>query len=459
MNSWKWLGSFALALSALVGCRDDDARPAPMTDAGADAGSDASVDLGRDTGTRDAGADDGNDTFAEAVALTLGAATGAMATIGTVEDKDYFSFAATANQWIIITTTANADDDDTKVDTFITLFDSTMTAVAANDDAVPRASTDSELIFHAVTAGTYYIEVQEFSDFTDMSPEAHPADMYELEVAALNIPIAGVTEDAETGNDAASATPLEFFAAGNGILVGTYAAVDDVDVFSITTTALQIVQATFMPAGATGYGSTTPPRSAWVTAMDGTTILARISDLTMLNEISPSLAAGSYLLWIDRPAGTVGSNDFYVSKVFRGAENTPEAAEATNGVLTTPELVTLTVPMGSTGLRNGFIIAQLGDGDVDHFAIDVLAGEQAGVSCGAETSGSGVRGLNVALLDSTGTVVAMMNETTAASGAIIPATTVAPGRYLVRLTKTAQDAAVTSTWVRCGLRATVPAAP
>lgn len=422
-----------------------------------DAGQDLGVDLGRDGGRPDAGTDDGNDSFAEAVATTLGATMGPMGTIGAVEDKDYFSFVATADQWIAISTTANPDDDDMLVDTVITLYDATMTAVAENDDAVPRVSTDSEIIFHAVTAGTYYVEVQEFSDWQDMSPEAHPADTYELNVGALNIAGTGITEDPETGDDAASAAPLEFFTAGGGIVVGTFDSVADVDVFTVTTTALQIFQATFMPAGPMGYGSTTPPRAAWVTDMAGTTILARIDDLAMLNEVSPSLAAGTYLLWIDCPAGTVGANDFYVAKILRGMENPPEAAEATNDVLATPEVITLTAPTGTVDLRNGFVIAQLSPTDVDHFAVDVLAGEQVAASCGAETSGSGLRGLSVALLDSTGTSVAMATETVAAGGANIMPTTVAPGQYIFRLTATSQDPVVTGSWVRCGFRAVIPA--
>lgn len=457
-NSWKW--TQVLVLSVAIAACGDDARPAPVTDAGVADASDGGggLDLGRDAGAPDAGFDDGNDSFAEAVPVTLGAATAAMGTIGIVEDKDYFSFEAMADQWIIITTTANADDNDMLVDTVITLYDSTMTQVAENDDAVPRISTDSEIIFHAVEAGTYYVMVQEFSDWENMMPEAHPMDTYELDVAAVNIAATGVTEDPETGNDAASAAPLEFFTGGGGLLVGKFEAATDVDVYTLTTTMPQIFQATFAPSFDTGYGSTTPPRSAWVTEMDGTTTIARISDLTMLNEVSPSLGIGTYLLWIDRAGGAVGTNDFYVTKVSLGMENLPEEQEATNGVLTTPELIPLTAPAGSTGLRNGFVIAQLSPTDTDYFAVDVLAGEQVAAACGAETSGSGLRGLSIALLDSTGTSLATATETTADNGALIPATTVtAPGTYIFRLTATGQDPVVMSSWVRCGFRAVIPA--
>ncbi len=459
MNAWKWMPVLVLA-SALAACGDDDATP--MTDAGpADAGADLGhPDLGHDAGPPDAGALDTNNSFADAVTLTLGAATGAMDTIGAIDDKDYFKFEATADQWITLSTTANPDDVSGMVDTVITLYDASMVQVAENDDALPRASTDSEIIYHVITAGTYYVEVQDFSDWVNMSPEAHPADVYEVNVGELNIAATGITQDPELGNDAASAAPLEFFTSGGGLLVGMFENVADVDVYTVTTTETQIFQATFMPAGDTGYGSTTPAGAAWVTNMAGTEILARLSDLSVLNELSPSLAAGSYLLWINRPAGTVGANDFYVTKVLRGTENPAELEEATNGVLATPEFIPLTAPAGTTDIRSGFVLAQLPAGDTDYYSIDVLAGEQVSGACGAETSGSGLRGLSLALLDSTGASLATATETTADSGAVIRATTVtAPGTYIFRLTAASQDATVTGSWARCGFRAIVPAAP
>jgi hypothetical protein len=458
-NAWKWTQMIVLA-SAVAACGDDGGRPSP--DAGPiDLGNDAGpADLGRDAGPPDGGGLDTNNSFADAVTLTMGAATGATDTIGVVEDKDYFKFDATAGDWIIVTTTANPDDVSGMVDTVITMYDAAETQVAENDDAYPRTNTDSEIIYHVVTTGTYYVMVQDFSDWENVSPEAHPADTYEISAGTLNLTAASVTVDPETGNDLASATPLQFGTTGGGLLVGLFETATDVDVFSVTTAELQIFQAGFAPQGTTGYGSTTPPRAAWVTNAAGTEILARIPDVTISDEIAPPLPAGSYLLWVDRPTGTVGADDFYVSKVGRGTENPLEAAETTNGVVTTPEVITLT-DTAATGTRRGFILATIGTGDTDYYAVDVLAGEQVAGVCGAETSGSGVRGLTLTLLDSTGaTTLATATENTTDNGAIIAATTVtAPGRYLFRVTKTGQDATVTGTWARCGFRAAPPAAP
>ena len=62
-------------------------------------------------------------------------------------------------------------DDPEMIDTVITLYDGSMNQIAENDDAIPRFNTDSELVIHVPAAGTYYVEVQEFSDWAGEDPE------------------------------------------------------------------------------------------------------------------------------------------------------------------------------------------------------------------------------------------------------------------------------------------------
>lgn len=459
-------GSLSLVLVLFfLGC---DSAPVSPVDAGNLDGSVMTDSGTRDSGRRDsgsvdaAGPDAGDDSFATALVTTVNATTAPTGVIDPASDRDYYRFDVMAGDWLLVATAANAMDDPMKVDTVITLYDGAMTQVAQNDDAQPRGNTDSEIIYHVPAAGTYYVMVQEFSDWHGDTPEAHPMDTYTLTIATLDPTRAGLVADPETGNDAASATPIELGMTGGGLIVGTFASATDVDVYSLSVTSpsLRLFQTTIMPSGTSGYGSTTPVGQAWVTDVTGTTILARITDSTMLNDVSPPLATGSYLLWVSHPAPALGANDFYVLKEFLGNENPPEAHEAENDVIATAETLTYAAPTGSTTVRAAYVLSSFPTAaDVDHYAIDLMTGEHATAACGAMTSGSGVRGLHLSLVDATDTVVgtASVDETTAAGGAIVMDTAVpAPGTYYFKLTIASLDAMVTGTWARCGFRAVTP---
>ena len=139
------LGLSAIALAAM-GCDGGD-TPDPMTDAGGNPGTDAGMMMGTDAGSNpgtDAGpGGDGNDSFATAQDASSGEVMGRISPAG---DVDFYSFTGTAGQWLIVATEANPEDMDGMVDTVVTLFDSGMNQIAENDDAVPRVSTDSEII-------------------------------------------------------------------------------------------------------------------------------------------------------------------------------------------------------------------------------------------------------------------------------------------------------------------------
>jgi hypothetical protein len=462
------LGSFVGA-----GCGGDN-NNAPLDGSVADASDGGGpIDLGpRDSGSRDdsavdAGAGDNDNSFDTATAITADSTEDPTGVIAPAEDKDYYSFEGTAGTWMGISTTANPDDDDMLVDTVITLYDSARTQIAENDDRQPRGDTDSEIIFRVPATGTYYIEVQDFSDWEGVdAAESHPGENYSLSLFTIDVAGAVVAEDAETGNDAASATAAKFGTNMSGLIVGTFASAADVDVFSVevTGTERRNFGVQLMAIGDTGNGSTSGIAPIWMTDAAGTAIVARVADATTL-EIGPSLPPGSYLLWLQHPATAAGSNDFYVIKHYLVEENAPEAetVAGTNDTIATAEPLTLEPRTDMPTTRNAFILTQLTDTtDVDMFSFVVDAGEQVGIACGAETSGSGVRGLHIELQSATGTVIAMDDETIVDEGALItPSTTTAVGEgtFYARLSKTGQDAEVTSTWVRCGIRALPPAAP
>ena len=438
---------------SLVGCGDDD-RAGPG-DGGAGGDGEVLPDSGgrRDGGSRDANVDDGNDSFDSATTLTLGP-DGTSGVIAPVGDLDYYSFEATAGDWMFIDTAANPDDDPTKVDTVVTLYNSSMMQVAENDDSVPRINTDSEIVFLVPETGTYYIKVQEFSTWmAGETPEGGPTYTYTLTAGVLDAGADGLIVDPETGNDATSATPIEL-PMNFGYVLGTFASATDVDVFSFTVGgAPSNATVSIMPAGPNGYGSTAAVGRAWITDGTGTSTIARIEYTAQRFQVEPALAPGDYLLWVDH-SGTAGTNDYYTAKVFLGMDNPAEASETANGVVGTAEPLMVMAPM--MGVRSGYILANLPDGDIDYFSFTVMAGEAVTIACGSQFSGSGVTGLTVDLRGMDDSVVRTAMETLTEDLVLQDVTVPAPGTYSLRLTKTGQLADVTGTWVRCGVHMAPP---
>jgi hypothetical protein len=444
---------FFLFMIVASACGDDDVT---LTDGGR-------LDGGpRDSGRRDTGGNtpdsgpggDMNDSFAEAAELPLGN-TGLEGVLNPAEDKDYYTFEAMEGDWLVVATEANSEDNPDLVDTVITLFDATMTQVAENDDRLPRSDTDSEIIYRVPTTGRYYVEVQEFSDWVDMSPEGLPSYTYTVKALVIDPTASPFTEDAETGNDETTATPLAFSAMGSNFLVGTFASATDVDVFSftVTGTAAQSFSAEIMPATEEGYGSTTTAGEMWITNEEGD-ILVRLDNRMMGQiDLSPSLEAGDYFLWVEH-GGTAGANDFYVFKNFLGTENDPETGEAMNDTLAGAQELSQT---DIEGVNTAFILAHLiSDTDVDYFSFEVADGEQVSAVCGSASSGSGVQGLSLQLRDDTDAIVDMVTEMVPNTAFIEESDIMGAGTYYMRLSKTGQDPEVTGDFVRCAVRAAVP---
>ena len=460
-----WIGiSCLLALAVGTACGDDDGvRPTPDAGPTDDAGR---RDSGPrpDTGPRpDAGpGGDGNDSFAEAEDLAFGAMMGSPGAIDEPEDHDFFQFDGTAGQWVSISTEANPDDDPEMIDTVITLYDSSMTRIAENDDAVPRVSTDSEIITRLPADGTYYVEVQEFSDWYDdpmLPAEGDPSFEYTLILFEISGDAPAVTLDAEGGDDLASAQALKF-SMDFGLLIGTFEDDTDVDVFSFSvamTTGLLSID--LMPDSDLGYGSTTPAGRVWVTDSTGSTIIARVDQSAGYQSISPSLPMGDYLLWVSHPGGGAGTNDFYVAKVIQGMENPPEVTPDDNDTIATADTISQTMVEG-TMQRSGFLLTHLSSPtDVDYYSFTVMGTEQVTLVCGSGSEGAGVTGLLAEIVDASDTVIAMETEMPPDGIALEDVMVSAEGTYYLKLTKTGQDAEVTGDFVRCGVHVAPPAAP
>lgn len=438
-------------LSLILGaCESDRDEP----DAGADDATIGELDAGPIT--------DGNDSFA--TATTLGAEP-SPGTINPAGDLDYFRFTGTAGQWVILATAANADDEDARLDTVITLYDAAMNVIAEADDSVPRVSTDSELITRLPADGTYYALVQEFSTWADEEARGQPDFTYELTLLTFSPSADAVNIDEEAGDAVGDAQTLGFDALTNAdfaFVVGTFRDESDVDVFAFGgSDTRRLVSATLMPDGPDANGATILPSRVWVTNADGTDTIAEIDPAAFvaadeLVELSPSLGPGDYRLWIEH-GGARGANDFYVLKLYRFEDNPLETMEASNDIAPTAEPIALEDREGS---QRGFVLATLADDDTDHFTIEVGAAQLVSVSCGSRSNGSGVLDLAVTLLDAAGATELASATETATANAFIDAHAIdTAGSYVVRLSRGAQASGVSGAWVRCGVTVAPPSTP
>lgn len=449
-----WLG---LAIVLVMAC---GSTPAPSDGGPRDGGPGTDGGMRVDGGGSDAGPPEDNESFATADPIELNALVDGV--IQAPGDLDYYLFTATADGWIQVQVQSAAPS---MTDPVVQLFDSSMTQVAENDDALPRANTNSEILYHVATAGTYYVVVQEFSSWmTGETPEGGLEYTYVLrarDIMESTDPYFNF--DGEAGDELASAQMIRGTANGGAILFGTFEDNTDVDVyrFTIPGGGPWLWGVTQMPMGPMGYGSTSNAGTMWITTMDGAEILARVTSSTDIDSIYPSLVAGEYLLWVRHPGGTAGANDFYVLKGGRGNERPLETQDATNG--TTPEPIVLAAT-DTPGVRAGYVLARLTDGDVDLFSVDFMANDEIAVGCSSRTVGSGVLGLSGRLTSMAGTEIGADTETETEQLAIegteaVPLTVPEAGSYVLRLEKTGQDPEVTGDWVRCVVIAQRPATP
>jgi cysteine-rich repeat protein len=391
---------------------------------------------------------DDDNSFETANAIT----ESAEGVIGLPADEDFYKFTGSAAIWTYIATNANPDDDHTKIDTVISLYDANQNLIAENDDAYPRRNTDSQLIIKLPADGEYYIKVQEFSSWYsgDMEDEGSEDYSYTLSVGDLSPEQENIVEDAEGGNDTDSAQALAFVDRTVTVALGQFQAANDQDVFSfsITNADQNHFSAQLMPFGNKGYGSTAEDTVLRVTDANGATV-ARIAHTETRDQVSPgSLAVGDYHLWVERPAGaTSGANDFYVIKYGISGDNPAETAEAANNEMAGAEALEA---QSNEGGASYFVLATLAADDVDYYSFDLAAGNGITVACGSASSGSGVVGLRAEIRDSEDSVVRGADE---ADGDLRmrDITGLAAGTYYLRLSATGQMDDVIGNWARCGV--------
>ncbi len=95
-----------------------------------------------------------------------------------------------------------------------------------------------------------------------------------------------------------------------------------------------------------------------------------------------------------------------------------------------------------------YFSTRLGEADVDYIAFDSTPDYIASLECAAETGGSGVRGLHVAL--------GAFGATETSTGAAVVGVTVTSTRTLIRISKSGQAPDVDGDYVSCFLETAPP---
>jgi hypothetical protein len=395
-----------------------------------------------------------------------------------VNDANFFKFTGTKGEVVWISTTAKTGKDkfDTSfLDTVVTLYDAQMNQIARNDDPSPRYTNDAQLFTVLPANGDYFIEVQECNAVFGTQSCADAAAIttltYKIQIVDVQ---AGpdFTFDAEPNDVSTMATAIGYSANPSGgyflsTVHGTFGTATDVDVYSFSIpTDVTVSQGRPLgnispfPWGTDGDGATSSIGKIWI--VDPADLAHHVAEVDVSvgmtpGDLSVPLTFGKqYFLFVNRATGSAGTNDFYFFNHDGGGSNPVEAANATNGVATTPEVLTDLMD-NPAFLATYFVDGDISaTGDVDFYELAIPAGgAKMSASCGAQRSGSGLRGLKMSLTQPNGTLLSAAATTgeTAATDATLSGISVAGmTKVLLKVEAASQDSIVTSTFYRCGAR-------
>lgn len=422
---------------------------------------------------------DGNDTKETASEISIGTDPASDSIQGQLDppesDLDWYKFEGTAGQVIQIIASAKPSTDPFAItfpDVVVTLFDANGTQLAEQDDPTPSNSNDPYLLTVLPSAGTYYLRVLECNVWDKggaancSDPAAITNPNYTLYVGELAFTTPGEVKEAEPNNDAATASSITFAPVANQTghfyltaLHGTFESETDIDVYSLTVPAnlaidagsRAVVSFNPQPGGTDGNGSSTMPGEVYLTTKaDPATIIAQVDVSLGANLGVPVTVGTDYLVFEKRVAAPSGAHDFYFDLPGVATGNPVEQSESANDLAATAEA--LTESTGSYYIEGNLTSIT----DTDHFSVIVPPSEAdtISVACTAQRSGSGLRGFTMAVLNGDGSAVSGATQTeTANDDALIDAVATPSGqtKLIVKLTATSQDAAVSSTFYRCGI--------
>ena len=178
-------------------------------------------------------------------------------------------------------------------------------------------------------------------------------------------------------------------------------------------------------------------------------------DGSLSDDMSPPLQADKdYLLFVDAPkmGGDFAGNPFYFVLHNGGGSNPVEKEKVPLANDMTAMAEVLTVAMGTQSFFVEGDVTLAGT-DVDFFSMTVPAGmTKANMICGAQRSGSGLRGLKMSLIGMDGMTVIKTGVETADKDLLFQDLNVTAGeKVYLKVEAGMQDPAVTSTFYRCGV--------
>lgn len=398
-------------------------------------------------------------------------------------DSGFFKFSGNKGDAMIIYTTSKTGTDPfdtTYLDTVVTLYDAQMNQIAQNDDPTPRFTNDAEIWTILPATGDYVIQVQECNGAYPQGC-ADPAEIttFDYEVGVIQTgPGAPIitTEDPpnDAPNDASDPTAL------TGVnyepsdtsyylstIYGAFNTATDVDVYSFTMPIDVAVNpegralGNFfgLPAHDTGNGSTGAIGKIWI--VDPADVTHKVAEVdltkgTVPADVGAPLTLGQeYYLFVSKEAGAAGANDFYFMRHYGGGSNPIELDDAGNNVAATAEAL-------SDAGEAGFLASYFVDGnltpaatDVDYYALAVPSGAATiSVACGAQRSGSGLRGMKFEVRTPANVLVGTTQTDVADDDVFLDKAAVPGGATVLHLKVygATQDALVTSDFYRCGVR-------
>jgi hypothetical protein len=381
------------------------------------------------------GAPSTNTSAATATTVMINASTPTDGNLGNNTNKDWYTFTATAGERVFIAanavslvTPAPAANEDTILDTTITVYGPDMTTVLAqDDDAYPRISTDSALFFEAPAAGKYYYTVDScdtaFSScgeaagtYTDFIYQTFVAD-----VGMLNHPevYAGTAQDGTTAKAVSFALTVTTNEANIVTIDGdSFTATANTHVFSFTVpagltppTGSQLrTELWLQPMGTANGDGSTGNVTTWVTDMTGTTILAQADQKNYMDgddftdgplDLSVPVTPGSkYFLFVqdDNTAPKATDYYFFVHTIDSG---NPLQTAATNTSAAMAQVLTTTTDQPDSYFIDGQITALAPT--QFWYEVDPPSGAKSvSADCSSARSGSGVQGFTMDILSQVG---------------------------------------------------------
>ena len=397
--------------------------------------------------------------------------------LGTPAAPYYYKFQGQKGQLLQITTLAQTSAkpfDPAVIDSVVTLYDDTRTAIAENADPTPYTSTDASLFTVLPKDGTYYVLVQDCFTWTNLPSRyctgsvERGVSMFTFGVLPVEANQAGRVKDKEPNDGASSAQALTYQKGPKSYYLtvswGDFGSASDVDVFSFkipsdylpaSSSGRAMLQMWFNKPGPKASGATTSAGNIYLTTADAPGVkLASFAGTDFDNGTRAPLFAPpldvskTYLLFIEHPAGALGENPFYVGMHGAGLSNPLELKDAENGDPTKAE----TAAFDAGGLA--YAEGDLADADVDYWALDLTGKPTTSrlqTYCTGQRSGSGVRGMKVEVLKGDATALSPAITTTESAGAdaltgLVP---INGTKMLVKVTKASQAADVTGTFYRC----------